>query len=104
MVASETMETVLKVLVMESSLRPPKWPGGEPLQQRKTSHHSRCVVGLLDRVWYILYWCVRIEGQSQTFLLRHVRRVLELHKHFPSLTSGTYGNEQELTDFIYLEP
>ncbi len=55
MVVSETMETELKVLVMVLSLRPLKWLEGEPLQQRKTSHHSRRIVGLLDRVWYILY-------------------------------------------------
>ena len=104
MVVSETMETELKGLVMVLSLRPLRWLGGEPLQQRKTSHHSRRVFGLLDRVWDMLYCCVRIERHSQTFLLRPIHRVPELHKHFPSLTSGTYGNEQELTDFIYLEP
>ena len=73
MVASETMETELKVLVMVLSLRPLKWPGGEPLQQRKTSHHSRRIFGLLDRVWYILYCSVRIEQHAPTFLLRRVR-------------------------------
>ena len=48
MVVSETMETELKVLVMVLSLRPLKWLGGEPLQQRKMSYHSRRIVGLLD--------------------------------------------------------
>ena len=73
MVVSETMETELKVLVMALSLRPLKWLGGEPLQQRKTSHHSRRIFGLPIRVWYILYCCVRIGQHAQTFLLRHVR-------------------------------
>ena len=104
MVVSKTMEMELKVIVMVLSVRPQRWLGGEPLQQRKTSDHSRRIVGLLDRVWYILYCCYRIERHSQTFLLRHVRRVPELHKHFPNFTSRTCGNEQELTDFIYLEP
>lgn len=73
MVVSETIEMELKILVMVLSLRPVKWLGGEPLQQRKTIHHSRRVVGLLDRVWYILYCRVRIEQHSQTFLLKRVR-------------------------------
>ena len=64
MVISETMDTELKVLVMVLSLRPLKWLGGEPLQQRKTSHHSRRIIGLLDRVWYTMYCCVRIEQHS----------------------------------------
>ena len=50
MVVSETMETELKDLVIMLSLRPLKWLGGEPLQQRKTSHRSRRIVGLLHRV------------------------------------------------------
>ena len=66
------METELKVLVIMLGLQMLKWLGGEPLQQRKASHHSQRIVGMLDRVLYILYCCVRIEQQSQTFLPRHV--------------------------------
>ena len=71
MVVSENMETELKILVIILLLQMLKWLG-ELSRQRETSHHSQRVVGLLDRILYILYCCVRIEQQSQAFLLRHV--------------------------------
>ena len=72
-VVSENMETELKVLVIIMLPQMLKWLGGELSQQRKTSHHSQRIFGLLDRVLYILYCCGRIEQHPQTVLLRHAR-------------------------------
>ena len=61
MVASEIMVMELKVLAMVLSLPLLKWLGEESLQQRKTSHHSLRMLGLLNRVLDVLYCCIKIE-------------------------------------------
>lgn len=50
MVASETVQTKLNVIVMVLSLLPLKWLGGKPLQQSKASRHNLRIIGLLERV------------------------------------------------------
>lgn len=54
MVAFETLETELNVIVMVLSLLPLKGLGGKALQQSKASRHSLRIVGLHGRALDIL--------------------------------------------------